>query len=492
MNPSVQVMSGDYAKQLDLAPQEYTAPVYKYRKFTQISGGSNLTLTTSTTLSQFNIPGDGVWNFKRSFLTFDLNLAAQGGGNLSTIFCDNVPMDRITLQTASGTIIADLQAAQIYTKTARFLCTDLQEYLSRESVRVNTTVAAGFGSVNNCCQPAHCPIAAQTTTAQTIANVVVNSQIVDTVAAGVQLPSAQPADDESGSDIDYIGPQRIGSSGANAVAVVRFKIDFDAFIGTVLGIDRDLFFGTNLQLNIYWKPVANWGYFGAVAQGATTAFAGASTLSNYYLFLANDINDDNVTYLKSRVLAGGMEMLVPYTTYSQISTGAGSGNAGNLSTIFTLSTPLTPGMGSALKRIMTVPCNLNDSLERTANTFNVAQVKWGQLQTNLDGKPIQDQYLVDANGDVWNYMYQMLKNTPAGMSNRNFHINQFFVDNFSDCDDGSQFPENDLKLSGMPITQSRTYNFSIAVTSTPGLKLAQYQTYVRKLVIMPNGLSWGN
>jgi hypothetical protein len=491
INPSVPIASGDYAKQLDLAPKSYAAPVYKYRRFNQISGGSNLTLSGANTLSQFNIPGGAVWNLRRSFLTFDLTSTAGAGADLNTIFMDNVPIDSIQLQTASGQLLVNLQNVQAYTKTARFLCTDLKEYLSRESCYVSNTVAASFGSINHCCQPAHCPIAAQTTTLETKANVVVNSQVIDAIAGtSPQTPSASPATAASGSDIDYIGPQRIGSGAAATATITRFKIDFDAFPGTILALDKDLYFGQNLQLNIYWKPVTNWGYSDVVAQTGTLVIPGLS-MSNYYLYMANEVNPDHADDIMRQVNSGGLALIVPYTNCSQISTGAGSGNAGNSSVIFTMSTPLTPGMGTALKRIMTVPVNNVDSLELSANTFNVAQVKWYQIQTNLDGKPIQDQFLVDPNGDVWNYMYQMIKNTPAGMSTRNFHNNQFFVDNFSDCDDGSKFNDDDCKESGLTIDQSKTYNFAISVTTAPGLKLYQYQTWARKLIISPQGINWG-
>ena len=50
INPSVPVLSVDFAKQLDLDRKSYAAPVYKYRRLNQISGGNNLLLTTSTSI----------------------------------------------------------------------------------------------------------------------------------------------------------------------------------------------------------------------------------------------------------------------------------------------------------------------------------------------------------------------------------------------------------------------------------------------------------
>ncbi len=113
VNPSVPISGGDYAKQLDLAPRSYTAPVYKLRRFTQISGGTSLTLSTATTMSQFNIPGDKVWNLSKSYLQFDVVAPVGVNPTINTIFTDCLPLDSIQLQTASGKILANIQLCYV-------------------------------------------------------------------------------------------------------------------------------------------------------------------------------------------------------------------------------------------------------------------------------------------------------------------------------------------------------------------------------------------
>ena len=124
----------------------------------------------------------------------------------------------------------------------------------------------------------------------------------------------------------------------------------------------------------------------------------------------------------------------------------------------------------------------------TANTFNVNQVKWTQIQSFLDGIPIQDQPLVDANNDVWNFMYPLIKNTPCGLSIREFQTNEFFVDNFSDCDDGSKFPENDTKDSGLDIDIPKQYHVQLTTIPAATILLQQYQVWIRKLITKPSGI----
>ena len=86
-------------------------------------------------------------------------------------------------------------------------------------------------------------------------------------------------------------------------------------------------------------------------------------------------------------------------------------------------------------------------------------------------------------------MYPILKNTPAGITMRNFEICNFFVDNFSDCDDGAKFRENDCYESGLSVDIQKTYE--VQVVGAVALTLMQYQTWVRKLIIQPNSISWG-
>ena len=480
VNASVPVPDSALASQLNLVPKSYSAPVYKLRRFTQVSGGTSMTLSTSNTLSQFNIPGDSVWNLSRSYLSLDVVSAGNATANFgNTFFSDNFPIDSIQLQTSSGQVLANIQNAQVYSKTARFLCTDSDEYSSRGSSFGDTVLGTAFPvSINQGCQPAR-QQGAQTTLnllpSRPMAGYLTNAGIVNVV----------PANQASGVDDIVNLPQRVisgaftGNAGTGALAV-RYKVSLGAFVGTILSLDKDLYFGQNLQLVIYWKPIANWGFASDNALAATAALA-IPVISNYFLYMSQDVNQENVDSIKSQVNSGGLALLVPYTNCSQLST-AGAGT-------YTISTPLTPGMGVALKRVLTAPITSTNTLATTANLDNVNGVKWTQIQSTLDGKPIQDFPLLPANSDVWNYMYPILKNTPAGITMRNFEICNFFVDNFSDCDDGAKFRENDCYESGLSVDIQKTYE--VQVVGAVALTLMQYQTWVRKLIIQPNSISWG-
>ena len=494
VNPSVPISGGDYAKQLDLAPKSYAAPVYKLRRFTQISGGTSLTLSTATTMSQFNIPGDKVWNLSKSYLQFDATFPAVNVNlSINSAFTDCLPLDSIQLQTASGQILANVQQAQVYSKIAQPLSLSLDEYNSRGPVYGDTGIGTGYPiSQNMGCQPYKDDD--NRTSTQLFPSRPSAAVIIDVTAGGdaADIPSRNTAaaNHESGSDVLVNAPQTLisgavdsGTAAGESVLVIRFKIPFKAFSGTILAVDRDLYFGQNLQLSIYYKPIANFGFSTAGVAGAASTAPVSLAFSNYFMWLQEDISE-NAMDIKAQVMSGGLAMLCPYVESSQLTTTAAAGT-------YTISSPLTPGMGVALKRVITVPVNGANTTKRTANSFNVNGVKWTQVQSTLDGKPIQDQFLVVNNCDVWNYLYNNIKNTPLGLSMRTFDQQAFFMDNFSDCDDGSQFNENDLKESGLTVQLPKTYEVTFVQALTASLALYQYRVWLRKLVIGPGGISWG-
>ena len=50
-------------------------------------------------------------------------------------------------------------------------------------------------------------------------------------------------------------------------------------------------------------------------------------------------------------------------------------------------------MGLKLKRVITAPINATNSLNKTADIYNITGVKWTDIQSSWNAKPIQDQFL---------------------------------------------------------------------------------------------------
>lgn len=471
-----------FKKELDLIPKSLYAPIYKWRRLTQVSGGSGLTLSTGSTNSIFNIPGGGVYNFSPSFLMFDLNLTAPDANILNTIWCDQIPIDNITLQTQTGQIVAQLTNVAPYTKSARFLCTPLKDYLSRESLYMGADVAGCFQTQNSFMQPArrYLGLTAPGTlvSAQVVANLITTAYVQQDGTI-----SAIPTVAASGPDADYLVRQTIASGTAATASIVRHRVDLSAFVGTVLAANRNLYFGgQNMQLVINWSGLAKWGFISQV--DATTGLANitaATTFTNYYLFLCEEVCEENIRAAKMAVeKPGGLAMYVPYTICPKLAVGAAG--------LTTMNTPLVAGFG-ILKRVLTCVVTNADTQMTSSNLDNVAGVKYTTVQSMLNNRPLQDWQLSCTSSDDYNLMYNMLKGTAAGISSRCFRINSFWCDNFSDADSGAEFPENDLMDSGHEVVNSE--NYSIQFTIVPATaQIYQYCTFVRRLVITNSVIQW--
>jgi len=492
-NPEVKIGMDEASPELNLVPTNLSAPVYKQRRITQVSGGTTLAVTAGNdTLSQFVIPGSRVWNFSKSYITLDISVTSTATtGYLNNLFTDCLPLTSIQLQTSSGALLANLSNVQQYTKVSQAATTPISDYLTRGPVYGNAAFGTAF-PLSQCSGLQPAPYISRTNN-QVLPSNPSEVQIIDTTTQTdiTSVPSAFPATDASGSDcIGRGAPQTIVSGAVSAgdaavVTVVRYRIPLKAFVGTIFAMDKDLFFPDNLQIVIYWRALNYWGFQG-VEVGLTSQSTVLTTavVSNYYLYMLEDINAENHGRLRNAVMSSGMQILVPYTNCSQITTGA----AGN----YTISTPLTPGTGLCLKRVVTIPtCSNVPILRRTANTFNVEAAKWSDVQSSLNSQPLQDYKLVLSNSDVWNYMREQIKNSPAGLSQRTYEANCWFLDNFSDADDSTHWIDNDTKKSGLQVPQASNYEVTFTTTAAFGLVLCQYQTWIRSLVISPMGISWG-
>ena len=531
--PKVSVGGQVITPQLDIVPKNLKSSKYRWHKITQISGGSSLTLSTNPTQSIFNISGNALYNLSRSYLTLDASFAAAGANLLTTLFVDRAPIDSMQLL-YEGRVIADLPQAQLYSKVCAAMATDYNDFMSSGPVYGDTvlgtaypisqTVAAnpvgGFfsnfsASTTLANMVTGAPVATVTaanaaagfnagqaipvtltnpmpvtvvgsaqnrTTANLLANIPSDADLVADNTNAITI-SANPPDQLSGSDLGVRSQQKLVSSGANAAVQIRYKIPLNVFLGTILALDKNLYFGQNLQLVINYVDYRQLGFVSRV--DGTTGLAeitAAPTVTKHFFWLCEDTNAENFENMRQQVMTQGVSIACPYTYCRPLTFAATSG---------TISLPLTQGMGIALKRAITVPCIASAVTSQKGNNWNVNGVKFQNVQSSLDSRPLQDQKLVVNDSDLWNYVGPFIKNSVAGMSQRAFESNCFFMDNFSDCEDSTKFRENDSLISGLALTQPQhTYDVAFERGSASNITLFQYQTWARLLNITPQGLAW--
>jgi hypothetical protein len=446
---------------------------YRPRKLTQVNGGSNLVLNSaSTILSQFMIP-NSVWNYSRSYLQFDLVDGKEGANLLSNFYNDAACIDSVRIQNSKGEILLDVQNVMVYSKIVSKFNYKTDEIA--QGCLSATTQANSVGQANICNKGF-----SSTRTTANLANTVNDSIVTDDVAGTTTVINSLTQNN----GVNRI--QHLISSGADSVSAFRVRIKLGDFLqGTLAGIDKSLYLNDNVMITIYWNPLSKFG-FQALVDGTTPgALVGAPVISNYNLFMMEELNSQIVENYRSAVSSGsGIKMVVPYVVSSQLST---SNSAG----FYNMSSNISSSMGLKLKRILTCGINQSNSLNKTACLFNVSGIKFNQLQTSWNSKPLQDQYLLTSDDTLYNYNQDKIKDTLLGSSKTNFYENCFHLDDFSSSDSVTKYKYDDMNLSGLDMNDmSNVYNVSINQLSTHGLILCQYQVYSRMLMISNSGLSW--
>lgn len=439
---------------------------YRTRKLTQVNGGSTLSLSSSTTLVQFVIP-NSVYNFHRSYLQFDLSEAKQT--SYSSFYVDSCPLNSIRLQTSKGEILLDIQNAQVYSRVTSL-------FKKVKDVKYGVTSAATVALSEG--QASLCNIGY---TARTTANISPNNAsdaiITDDLAGSATVVSA--LDTKTG----YLKIQHLVSSALDGVNAFRYKIDLGAICqGTIIGVDKDLFLNDNLQLTLYFQPYNQWGFKSDIDGDNPVILTSAPTITNFNLYMMEQMNNMLVENFRSAVNSG-IKMVVPYVNSNQLTTNAAAGYVN-------MTSNLSLGMGLKLKRILTIPINSTNSLNKTADVYNVGAVKFSDVQTSYNAKPIQDQFLNLSDGSLYNYVQNKLNDTLLN-SQRSYLENCFILDDFSNSDSVSNYKYDDMELSGLDMNENNNvYNVNINKTSTASLILCQFQVFNRMLQVTNNGVSW--
>jgi hypothetical protein len=453
--------------QLDLSMKSLYAPTIKYRRIVQQNGGTNLTLTSGVTNSMFQIPSVAHYP-SMSYVGFDLTSAAPAANNAS-VFTDMTPINDITYSLSDGRILGNLLNVGIYSKHVSPLFYDMNEYLTAESVLGAATVGAAYSQCNFL-QPAQ---DAQGTSAVYVANAITSQYVPN---AGTSL-SVIPASAVSGVNNPYVAQQRIVTGAATTAHNVKCKIPFSHMAGTLLGDPRLQFYNQQTLININYLESTKWGF--ECKTDGTSYLPATCTISNYYLYLAVEVNSDNVKMIQDRV-NNGLEIIAPYTICNRLNVAA-SGSV-------TMNSTLSSGFG-VLKRACTVACHNTETLQLTGNSDNVASVKWASVQSYYQNVPLQDFALSVANNEPFNYLEPIISGTVMGISSRNYNISPVWVDNFSDCDSGHKWRENDSQDSGKLIMGSE--NYAVQYNTVPAaLKLYQFLTFGRRLRITPSTIQW--
>ena len=319
-----------FSGEVDYSKRSAAYGSYKYLRVVPIGQGQAPAIQLgSTVMTQFELPNN-VMNLSKSKLVFDLTFAtassvAPGTGltpitNFNWLYANALTLiDRITLTSRAGTILADIPNCGIFGNIVSAVCTKASDLATKTSLNFAGTISATqaaallrpVGDILKC-------------------NNVVNYQVNQTGA--IMDPAIGVC--SSFSYVPFLEPLELFSA-PNSQSNIAYQINLDAFKHTLLELNKDIYFGDNLVLTITWQQSTKYNFLSgaidtpiavrlAVAVNGTVAInAGAPVgthvpinfpvMNNLSLFVACETNADIVDVLNQKVNSEGFKLNVPFT-----------------------------------------------------------------------------------------------------------------------------------------------------------------------------------
>lgn len=472
-------MSIHVSEALDYSPKEISAGTYMMRIVNPESGQQPTLAQNSTVNTDFLLPNKPI-NLARSYLNFDLVLAASGGvihhgfhnGFLA-------PIDGITLSTASGVRLVDLNNVPEFTKLVWRPQTDYQDFLTfpchtQGVATVATAVESGFLF--------HRIRAANDAT--TVATQI-QSAYIDTTDDGKS--SGTP--DVRGDNYTAVSPW-IGSSAEGLALAASVRLPLKMIYGSLLAVDKDLYFGEQLRLTIRWNQANKFAWqrsdtghrFYFDADVASIDCALVPTMSSLHMRVAVETNDAIASALVNRVHSGdGINLNIPFT-YSYRATAppeTGSTNA--------VIRKLNRGHGSKCLRVIAGVFGMYNQGTGYVNNNNAAGIKLTAYRNYLDSKPLSDSQLRVNDHTAYAEVADKLKGSVI-KSETDYLQNCVVIEDFSGVPRTKDYVANDTHSSGLDLSTEREFMFEYvnALASAPIYLFAVCQ---KQLHITKSGIS---
>lgn len=413
-----------------------------------------------TAYSEFEIVPSQVFNLSKSYLDFDVVKALTAAGYNYAHNGFIAPIDTIELTTAGGRQLVYLQNVPYMTKVMLRPTTPYDDFLTNPiSVPGNATIAAA--GVSRTCAFHRSDSIAGTGAA----NDPLGQSIIQTIAGGTGLVQES-----------YTGVSNWISSGNGAALAVRYSIPLNQFAGSLLSVNKDLYFGQTIRLRITWNQGKFFGFEAASPiVAAANPYAVTPIISSGRLRLAIQANPISENAIKQRVLTEGVYLNVPYThtfKYTYTATGPVSPTR-----------KLNKSHGQRLLRIFT--SMFNNAGEGTGGAYycqnnNIGDLLFTRIRSQLDGKNLQDSDLITADGDLYTYLQDRLDKSVGGS------ITQFLNASYM-LDDWTPWKTKDSKqgdtlVAGLSLAEERQYDITITTTAAQATQLIYQFVVCQKLL----------
>lgn len=453
----------DYSKTM------VNAPKYKTVRILPNTGGGSLTLTqSSSSMLTFEIISNQSINFAGSYFSWDFAQTTLGGGNAIAAYCDIPPINRMSLRSRSGAVLADINNFQLYWKECVLSGLNMTEYASRSTPGVAIAIATSrLQGSNNFCNPGNEKAATAPSAAVSNCTLIDQTGAID--SAKVNLPA-------------YKAIMHYGTSAQNAAMYMQCELNLNDLINTIFCCNKDLYLKDGLLLDVEFCGYDSYSFLHTtVADLTASATSGvAPSLSNIQLNVAVQQNQALVDTVRAQVESVGLSVLFPYV--STTSLGLGTSTSGNAVQ------KISRAYGLRLLRIYSAEYVTSNTLNLRANFYNFGGTTT-QYSTVLDGNKMQYSDMLVTSAEDCKAMSHLLKNTLCQNLQVFYSHCPVWVDEFSGLENLPDARERDFNVvSGLPLDREYTWNRQIISKTAVDTSTSIVIVGQKELMLSPKGI----
>ncbi|MGV8131484.1 MAG: hypothetical protein ACP5N7_05295 [Candidatus Pacearchaeota archaeon] len=443
---------------LDFSQKELSMPTYTKRVINPENGQPVLSLNTEVNCD-FLIP-NLTHNICRSEVNADFTSQAE-----ENKFCHFhngflAPISGIVMKTLDGIELVNITDIPRWTRLAWRAMTSLEKFLTfpRNDTDVTNTGADDYTPLSKGCGFMFHRIGAvqdYTTSAATYCAGTAPIYNGETTATGALVKSED--------DHTAVSTVISASAGSGNVAfhaqrtlLMKLRLPLGMIYGTLLAVDRDLYYGQQVRLTIKFNAGKYLGFNTATSVqsvGATpTELTVCPLISNVVLKLAVETNQAIADDLRNKIMSSGVTFDIPFThSWRTVSSSASSDS---------ITRRLNSSHGKKCMRIITGVFNNLDAHAMYSHIYNADGAKWTAFRSYLDSKPIQDDLLSISDSSAYMYNYEKFYGSCI-KSAIDWQHNAVIIDDFSGVRYTKDYVSSDHAISGIDLNRDREYTIQI-------------------------------
>lgn len=561
--------------EIDFRPKTYEHGSYRFNRLLPVQGPLSPSLSsTNVTVTTIELPAK-VFNLAKSVLRFSMQVPAQANSttNGMWVHADTVAcIDRLSLFTRSGVYLADLTNFNTFMKVTNkwtqskdeLKANDVGEMSAWGANPTNTTWTNGFQTANS--PPLDLPqqlpfkkgiqninrtqlgantvnvragAAATLTSVAVGANIVVSAQNQAVQHSnyrknGNQMPQAigatgtvETTEQRYLFSVGRANTQACGNN-ANFITTLNYLIKFGQIPHSIFSMNKDLYFGETLILQINWAPTNRIAFQGTAwhiragsgADDGTTDLSvevhPASTylgynnpndeatpiaadpaaavvsaapafspnqrfqLSNVECFLAVESNRALIETIVRQMSTAGLRLLVPYTIAGKYTS--------TPSTTQNVQQRINRAWGRTLLRVYHSVFNNVETEIHAYNNYNVGGTSTVQsFYSTLDNDRLQEVNLSCVTQDDYLFLQEMLKGT-AIQSAAHYQSGWTWVDDWTGASP-SEYRKTDNGECGLTLAQERLWQIYMTMAAANAFNHYSFFVTQKMLTITPTQIT---